>query len=470
MGPSASSAAAVAGSRGPGITSAVRYCMRCGSRLTRDSRASMCAPCRQLSGIGSDHAPDLGPDFWHTDQMRDAFASRNMGTVVRAYRYHPAHGHKPLPQETVSRWLGTVTQSQLSRIESGRNRIDILDKLIHYAHALKMPADLLWFELPEEKDEAPKRSGDVFALPGGPLVAATSFKPESALVDSLIGTLDLYLSMDNLAGPQPLMSIAPQQLRFVENLLSNASSKDRKQLLYVGARYAEFAGWMYQDAGALNSAMQMSSTALDFAQEAGDESLISYILMRRSNIATDAKRPELALKLADAALDKLTSLPPRYCAVALRQRAHAFAQLGRSDDCASTIELAFKFAERSVDSEKDLAQYCTTEYVEMEAAHCWIELGHPDQAIETLQQSLAEWKPEFRRDLGLCLARLAVAHASSGQIEKALIVAGRSLEIARETKSFRTETELARIPSILITQGAEDEARQFDRSIRSLKS
>ena len=33
--------------------------------------------------------------------------------------------------------------------------------------------------------------------------------------------------------------------------------------------------------------------------------LISYILMRRSNIATDAKRPELALKLANAALDKV---------------------------------------------------------------------------------------------------------------------------------------------------------------------
>jgi hypothetical protein len=63
------------------MTSAVRYCMRCGSRLTRDSRASMCAPCRQLSGIGSDHAPDLGADFWYTDRMRDAFASRDMGPL-----------------------------------------------------------------------------------------------------------------------------------------------------------------------------------------------------------------------------------------------------------------------------------------------------------------------------------------------------------------------------------------------------
>jgi tetratricopeptide (TPR) repeat protein len=453
------------------VTSAARYCMRCGSRLTRDSRASMCAPCRQLSGIGSDHAPDLGPDFWNTDQMRDSFASRDMGAVVRAYRYHPAHGHKALPQETVSRWLGTVTQSQLSRIESGRNRVDTLDKLIHYARSLKMPSDLLWFELPEEKEEqVPKRSGEVFALPDGPLVAATSGHTESALAESLLGTLDLYSNMDNLAGPQSLVCIAPQQLRFVEDVLSNARGKDRKQLPYVGARYAEFAGWIYQDTGILNSAMQMSSIALDFAQEAGDEMLVSYILMRRSNIATDAKRPELALKLADAALDRSTHLPPRYRAVALRQRAHAFAQLDQSDDCASTLQLAFKSAERSADSERDLAQYCTPEYVEMEAAHCWIELGQADKAIGTLQHSLAEWKPEFRRDLGLCLARLAVAHASNGQIENALIVADRALEIVRDTKSFRTEDQLARISGMLVARGAGDEARRFDRKIRSLKS
>ena len=137
-------------------------------------------------------------------------------------------------------------------------------------------------------------------------------------------------------------------------------------------------------------------------------------------------------------MDKATDLPPRYRAVALRQRAHAYAQLGSPDECASTLELAFEFAERSVDSENDLAQYCTPEYVEMEAAHCWIELGKQDKAIGTLQHSLAGWKPEFRRDLGLCLARLAVAHASSDQIENALIVADRALEIARETKSFRT--------------------------------
>ncbi|HKR49292.1 MAG TPA: hypothetical protein VJT72_06870 [Pseudonocardiaceae bacterium] len=91
--------------------------------------------------------------------------------------------------------------------------MDTLDKLIHYARSLKMPADLLWFDLPEEKEEEPKRSRDVFALPDGPLVAATSLHTESALADSLLATLELYSNTDNLAGPQSLVNIAPEQLR-----------------------------------------------------------------------------------------------------------------------------------------------------------------------------------------------------------------------------------------------------------------
>jgi len=448
-----------------------RYCMRCGSRLIRDTRASMCAPCRQLAGVGSDHAPEFGSDFWRTDQMRDAFASHNMGAIVRAYRYHPAHGHKPLPQETVSRWLGTVTQSQLSRIESGRNKVDTYDKMVHYAQALNMPPDLLWFELPGGENEPQEHAvKDIFVLPGGPLVPAANLRTGSALADSLLDTLDRYVATDNLAGPQSLVGIIPQQVRYIDELLENAKGKDRLRLLYVGARYAEFAGWVYQDSGALDSAMQMSNVAFDYAQEASNEAQSAYILMRRSNIAADAKKPELALRLIDAAMKDNAQLSSRQRAVALRQRAYSFALLGDSKACGHALEEAFKLAERGVDSAEDLANYRTPEYLEMEAAHCWVELGSPSRAIETLQHGLALWDVEYRRDLGLCLARLAVAHASDDQADYALAVAERALQITRETKSYRTATQLSRIPAILADGDAADEARRLERQLKSLRA
>jgi hypothetical protein len=46
--------------------------------------------------------------------------------------------------------------------------------------------------------------------------------------------------------------------------------------------------------------------------------------------------------------------------------------------------------------------------------------------------------PEFRRDLGLCLARLAVAYAGSKGPDNAVAVAQQSLTIAANTRSRRT--------------------------------
>src|SRR6266851_1557432 len=79
--------------------------------------------------------------------MLDAFNTWHMGKVISAYRVHPYHG-KPLTQGTVGNWLG-LTQAQLSRIENGKPPEE-LSKLIRYAQLLGIPAQLLWFALPEQ--------------------------------------------------------------------------------------------------------------------------------------------------------------------------------------------------------------------------------------------------------------------------------------------------------------------------------
>jgi hypothetical protein len=80
--------------------------------------------------------------------MREVMAAWHMGKVVRAYRHHPHHGARALSQEVVGRWLG-LSQAQLSRLETGPPLKD-LGRLTHYARTLHIPADLLWFQLPDE--------------------------------------------------------------------------------------------------------------------------------------------------------------------------------------------------------------------------------------------------------------------------------------------------------------------------------
>ncbi|MFJ8489451.1 helix-turn-helix domain-containing protein [Streptomyces sp. NPDC094038] len=81
--------------------------------------------------------------------MHEALGSWHMGRVFYAYRSHPWHG-RVLSQEVMASWLD-LNQAQLSRIESGKPPQD-LAKLMRWAHSLRIPADLLWFKLPENEE------------------------------------------------------------------------------------------------------------------------------------------------------------------------------------------------------------------------------------------------------------------------------------------------------------------------------
>ncbi|MEV0766408.1 XRE family transcriptional regulator [Nocardia sp. NPDC050435] len=367
-----------------------------------------------------------------------------MAAVVRAYRHHTFHGPRPLPQVRLARWLH-ITQAQLSRIENGHNRIRDLDTLIHYARCLGIPATLLWFDLGEvpavpQREQPP----ELVRLPGGRAVPAASASVQVPIADSLLAQLEQYVTTDMLCGPRSLIPVIEQQMVFLDQLLASSSGRGRDRLLYVSARYAEFMGWLRQDTGDLNAAMSWSNTALDKVEEFGDPRFLSYVKMRKSNIASDAGNPRLAIALATDALSDPDLLTPRVRAVALRQQAYGHASSGDPVSCARALDRAYELAAEVGDEHPstDMAAYCTTGFVAMEAAHCWVELGKPALALETLQNGLANWRPDSRRDLGVGMARLVLAHAGLGQPDEALTVAGHALNILIDTGSARTVRQL----------------------------
>jgi transcriptional regulator with XRE-family HTH domain len=132
-----------------------RYC-RCGTRLALDNTGPQCAPCQRASRDKLIAPPQVPTEFWQTDRLRDAFAARHMGEVARAYREHPYH--QPvygggIPQRLLGQWLG-LSQAQMSRIENGPP-IRNLDILAYWARILRIPPDLLWFDLPGNSRRAP---------------------------------------------------------------------------------------------------------------------------------------------------------------------------------------------------------------------------------------------------------------------------------------------------------------------------
>ena len=92
----------------------------------------------------------MPPEFWQTEQFRQAFAAQHIGWISRTYRTHPDHyavyGPGGISQTLLGQWIG-LRQPQVSRIETGPP-IRHLDALQHWVRVLRIPAELLWFQMP----------------------------------------------------------------------------------------------------------------------------------------------------------------------------------------------------------------------------------------------------------------------------------------------------------------------------------
>lgn len=433
----------------------VRACRGCGAHLASDNTGLHCAPC----GRARNRAPQLPAAAWRTENMRDALRSKDIALVIQAYRQHPAHGPRAIPQTELARWLG-ITQGQISRIENGRNRVRDLDKMIDYARKLGVPADLLWFEI-DDLEPPPRPQQELLRLPDGKAVPIAAPSAEPILADSLLTTLYQYIRTDMVTGPHALLPVVTQQARFIAQLHQASHGRARIKIQTVRARFAEFLGWLNQDAGNLSAAVEYTKTAEALAEEAGDELLLSYVRMRQSNLAADAGIPRVAIELAQGALQTPARLTPSLRAVALGQLAHGHAQLGRATECARALDQALDDAAHTGSVDNDLAGYCTPEFIAMEAADCWIQLDRSEQAITALEPGLHRWQPGNRRDLGRALALLALAQARTGQPDQALDIAKHSLTIVAETHSARAEKPLFGVMSELISIGAADHAGEL---------
>jgi len=143
-------------------------CGRCGNQLARDNPTGRCAACQAAERDRVAQAPQVPADFWDNEALQRALAARHMGRVIRAYRRHPYHGRHPLPQDVVAGWVG-ITQAQLSRIEHGPAILH-LDRLIHWARVLRIPAGYLWFKLPDTAESTAPLGRTVEAEGWSPLL------------------------------------------------------------------------------------------------------------------------------------------------------------------------------------------------------------------------------------------------------------------------------------------------------------
>jgi hypothetical protein len=445
--------------------------------------------------------------FWDSDQMRQALATRHMGKIARAFRTH-AYG-RPISQSVAASWF-FLTQAQLSRIESGPP-IQNMDRLVQWAHILHIPENLLWFPLPD-RDAPPAAGctgGDFGAPPGtchaappeGPppctpaparrlprdddewrqlaeLSRATFVKRGVGAVtlpaigldelqhiaialtdarryadDAVAGyfrrQLDECAAGDRRRGPKRSIPVIIGLIAAVEQLAREAKAEIRHELLRIGSRAAELAGWLYRDIVMPELANYWRDRAVEWAQAANDFAMQGYVLLKKSQAAWDDRDGLRMLTLAQATREGPWRLPPHVLAEAAQQEARALAMTGCSLDLIEhRLDLARTQLGRYDPAKLDPDAWLSTHYdhsvFNLQLAICYYEAGHSSRALELYDAWLTpETLPP--RDYGYFLSLRGLAYAMAEEPDEAAAAGLRALALARETNSARTHQEVLRL-------------------------
>lgn len=305
------------------------------------------------------------------------------------------------------------------------------------------PDDLYSTLLAEIYDTTPAdlglRSHAALWLPKSPVRG----QPSTELIASLRDVLGQYARTDNAVGPGHLIGLAAQHVVELEHLAMEARGSLRAEVLALCSRFAEFVGWLCQDAGDLLEAERWTDRALDFVEGSDDAPTRGYLLMRKSAIAAERCDAVRAVNLAEAACGRDPGrLAVQLRALVARQLAIAHAVSNNRLESDRAADAALELLTSGGGNAQSELAYCTPAYVLMETGAAAARLRSYDIAAERFSEAVGIWPEGFRRDRGLALARLALVEAIRGNLEAACESGKQAVDLAAVAASARTQAVL----------------------------
>ena len=249
---------------------------------------------------------------------------------------------------------------------------------------------------------------------------------------------------DNLLGPRFALAGVLNQITVVEALRSVLRDEQRLEVVRLGARYAESAAWLYEDAGNMGQARYWTSRAMEWAYEGDDERMLAWTIFRRSQQAAATPDAAQVVGLAQAARRNEEQLATPTRAAIRVQEAYGHALDGDEQASQRLLDEAHTWAASDTvgDAHEGHGSYCTPSYIEIQRASCWLTTGKPKKAIALYEEGLRTLPAVYQRNRAAALSRLAVAYVADGQLEQAASTAHAALPVARTAGSRRIVEEI----------------------------
>lgn len=300
----------------------------------------------------------------------------------------------------------------------------------------------------------------------GDAVSSSRVRPAAALAPDLnpvahfMEMRRVLIDSDNLFGPLRVIPTVREQINVLQGLRRVKRGTDYQQLTQVQAQYAEFAGWLLQDAGDFRAARYWTDRALEWSHVAGDPDLTVFILARKAQLAGDMRDPAETIQLAEAAM-AMARPGTKLAAVAATYVAHGYALDRDQAGTERHYDLAHDLLSRVDNTESAWGEWLDDPYIEVHRARSHTLLGNHQVAAEGFQDAIAALPTGYRRDRGVYLAREAIAHAGARDADLAAELGTQALAIGTDTNSGRILTELADLDSMLTPWSSVPAVREF---------
>ncbi|MFD6362052.1 helix-turn-helix domain-containing protein [Streptomyces roseolus] len=245
--------------------------------------------------------------------------------------------------------------------------------------------------------------------------------------------------------PKILLPLLETQTRMIAGLASDARSASRASALLLASRFAEFTGWMAQEAGDSDAALVWTGEAVELARAGGDPHLGSYALVRRALVTMYGGDAAGTVALARRA--QSSELPSRIRGLAAQREAQGHALVGNEVDCLRSLDRARELlADDALNgAEPVIGTSHVSDPAAMSTGWCLYDLGRPKVAAEVLDRECRRLPPHALRTRARYGFRRSLAHAVSGEVEHACAIAGELLGVMPAVPSATVNSDVRRL-------------------------
>lgn len=302
-----------------------------------------------------------------------------------------------------------------------------------------------WFRPVDRRQMLATSAASVLAFRMGgtrPLAA------EGTPLDSFSSMFEQFRQLGQTASPSVVLPALIAHTHTVRQLAAQARSDDRGALLALGARYAEFAGWMVQESGDERAALWWTDRAVEMAAAGKDNDLATYSLVRRALVTLYRGDARQTIDLASQAQN--AKVPARIRGLAAQRAAQGYALAGDYDACMRSLDQARELLSSARDGSMPvLGTVHLDDPAAMVAGWCLHDLGRPREAAAILDQEILGVPAHALRSQARYGVRRALAHAAAGNLEHACALTSDLLRVVDTVDSATIATDLRRLTHTL---------------------